>query len=94
MHFSCLALAFAYLECLMRSPERNKQDRLATTKDILAIAGFDDCVYGSPYEILQSLVQPHGASFTNAMEELWQSFTDPQSTSTIEVWHHPSHSFS
>ncbi|KAI9571816.1 peptidase C65 Otubain-domain-containing protein [Boletus coccyginus] len=80
------ALAFAYLECLMRSPGRNKQDRLAATKDILAIAGFDDCVYGSPYEILQSLVQPHGASFTNAMEELWQSFTDPQTSNYIVMY--------
>lgn len=94
MHFSSLALAFAYLDRLVRSPGRNKLDRLAVTKDILAIAGFDDCVYGSPYEILQSLVEPHGASRTNANEELWQCFTDPQSTLTIQVWHLPSHPFS
>lgn len=84
MHFSFLALAFAHLDRLVRSPGRNKEHRLAGTRDLLAIAGFDDCVYGQPYEILQSLAQLHPASRTNANEELWQTFTDPASTSTIE----------
>jgi hypothetical protein len=85
MHFSSLALAFAYLDRLMRSPGRNKEDRLAATSNMLANAGFDECVYGQPYEILQSLVELHGASRTNAKEELWQSFTDPLSTFTIKM---------
>ena len=86
MHFSSLALAFAYLDRLMRSPGRNKEDRLAATSNMLANAGFDDCVYGQPYEILHSLVQLYGASRTNARAELWQSFTDPPSTFTIKMW--------
>lgn len=87
MHFSSLALAFAHLDRLIRSPGHNKEDRLAVTRDMLANAGFDDCVYGQPYEILQSLVQPYHASRTNAKEELWQTFMDPASTFTIEMWH-------
>lgn len=85
MHFSSLALAFAHLDRLIRFLGHNKEDRLAATRDMLANAGFDDCVYGQPYEILQSLAQPHHASRTNAMEELWQSFVDPASTFTIEL---------
>lgn len=87
MRFSSVALAFAYLDRLLSSPERNKEHRLAATTEMLAKAGFDDCVYGQPYEILQSLVQPYGANYMNAKEELWRSFTDPMSafTGTIEM---------
>lgn len=90
MHFSSLALAFAYLDRLIRSPGRNKEDRLAATTDMLAKAGFDDCVYGQPYEILQGLAQ----SRANAKEELWQCFMDPASTFTIEIWYLPVSPFS
>lgn len=83
MHLSSVALAFAYLDRLTRSPGRNKDHRLARTRDMLAIAGFDDCVYGQPYEILQSLALLHPASRTHANEELWQNFTDPASACTI-----------
>ncbi|KAH0833981.1 hypothetical protein J3R83DRAFT_11213 [Lanmaoa asiatica] len=86
MHFSSLALAFAYLDRLISSAGRNKEDRLAVTRDMLAIAGFDDCVYGQPYEILQSLVHPHPASRTSAKEELWQTFTDPATSNYIVMY--------
>ncbi|KAF8556761.1 cysteine proteinase [Imleria badia] len=82
MHFSFLALAFAYLDRLIRSPGRNKEDRLTATTDMLARAGFDDCVYGQPYEILQSLVQ----SRANAKEELWQCFMDPATSNYIVMY--------
>lgn len=87
IHLSSLALAFAYLDRLIRSPGHNKEDRLATTRDMLANAGFDDCVYGQPYEMLQSMVQPRHGSHTNVKEELWQNFTDPASTFTIKMWY-------
>jgi ubiquitin thioesterase protein OTUB1 len=80
------ALAFAYLDRLLSSPERNKEHRLAATTEMLAKAGFDDCVYGQPYEILQSLVQPYGANYMNAKEELWRSFTDPMTSNYIVMY--------
>ena len=80
MHISSLALAYAYLDRLITSRRPNKGGRLATTADMLAKAGFDDCVYGQPYEILQGLLQPR----MDAKEELWQSFLD--AASTFAVW--------
>ncbi|KAF8438568.1 peptidase C65 Otubain-domain-containing protein [Boletus edulis BED1] len=78
------ALAFAYLDRLMRSTGHSN-DRLAATTDMLAKAGFDECVYDQPYEMLQSLAQLR-ASRTNAREELWQSFTDPATSNYIVMY--------
>ncbi|KAG6374055.1 peptidase C65 Otubain-domain-containing protein [Boletus reticuloceps] len=78
------ALAFAYLDRLMRFTGHSN-DRLAATTDMLAKAGFDECVYDQPYEMLQSLAQLR-ASRTNAREELWQSFTDPATSNYIVMY--------
>ncbi|KAF8130289.1 peptidase C65 Otubain-domain-containing protein [Boletus edulis] len=84
MHLSSSALAFAYLDRLMRSTGHSN-DRLAATTDMLAKAGFDECVYDQPYEMLQSLAQLR-VSRTNAREELWQSFTDPATSNYIVMY--------
>ncbi|KAG9311073.1 peptidase C65 Otubain-domain-containing protein [Chiua virens] len=83
-HMTSLALAFAYLDRLVSSPGRNKEDRIAATSGILARAGFDDCVYGEPCEILRDLVKPSG--HVNAKDELWQNFTDPSTSNYIVMY--------
>ena len=89
MQISSLALAYAYLDRLITSRRPNKGGRLATTADMLAKAGFDDCVYGQPCEILQGLLQPR----MDTKEELWQSFLDAASTFAVGkkicLPHHP-----
>ena len=82
MHFSSLALAFAYLDRLIRSPGRDKMHWLTATRDILTSAGFDDCVYGEPYEILEGLVQLPFAS-QSSRDELWLNFMDATSTCMV-----------
>lgn len=83
---SCLALAFAYIDRLIRAEDRELAvvtalSSLELGKDVLKSAQFDEIVYDLPYDVFADLIKriiSNSDRLTSA--GLLKAFQDPEGT--------------
>lgn len=93
--YSSLALAFAYIDRLIRAEDRELAivtalSSLELGKGILQSAHFDDIVYDLPFDVLCDLIKSIVSnSEPLTSDELLKTFQDPQGTQSEYAYEHP-----